>query len=1023
VRLPEFAGERFTRIAAAGEHMKSQSPILHLAGSSGSRIESNSNVDCSADPIGSLTEMFVGMVQGGRIAKGQCPALRPVFLKSHGVARGSFQINPDLPVDLRIGLFAGKEYPAWVRFSSDTLPSITDFKTTLGIGIKLFDVPGEKLIGRKSDITFDLLLQNFEIFFVDNAAEMCEFTRAGVVEHNYDLYLDEHPETARLLDEMAKPVASVLASPYWSCVPFGFGPGRFVKYKLEPTLEVPSPPTAPADPTYLARDLEQRLSEGEIRFRFLVQFQTDPAAMPLDRATVPWGSQFIHFADLILPRQNVAARGQAAYGENLAYNIWRVTTEHTPQGSISEARRIVYEASAKQRRDVNGVPLAEPQELRPASENLPCADTTVVRAAIHPAIGIARVGNSETEYFIGPEVLDPAPPEKGYRDATGALKREVARFHVYGYNAAGEVVQELTADNSDIRWTVHLANKKAAWYQFQAALDITDAAAMTVPRRNPGVESAKRNVLIIDPGPRSIAGTGVSGPEYRFDTGRFYETIVPLGEIQTDKKGCLLVLGGHGLSASPIDAPIYRPSDPNSFNNADGWYDDISDGPVTATVSINGVSVPVEPAWVTVAPPNYAPQIIGWRTLHDLLVDVYTVNGWMQMPQTVSFSEHVAPVLQRLSNLQWVNNGFASMFGKACPLDFESPELLAKLSKTPDPETNTDPYAELRQVTFNTFRAASTVTNEPLVYDTNSWPWMYGDAFGSFAANAPNNNLPLPSVQAMLLKRWVAGDFVNDWNADLKAPHSLAEVPLAAQPATLDKAALHFCLADAFHPGCEMTWPMRHTSMYSKPFRIRHREEGVTEPNYGSSLSQATVLAPGGPLYAQGPGDISRWMALPWQGDTAFCRSGYELDYDPYVPTFWPARVPNQVLTEQDYETVMNTDLPRETRIAAYKQREQWTRTLTGSVVESMLEMVKHFGAMGIVESRPGFKDDPDFPETIYVESLTGSHLKEAAMRAAAILRAPERPRTNLDRAGWASREQWEEFRSIRVRFTESSRK
>ncbi len=376
-----------------------------------------------------------------------------------------------------------------------------------------------------------------------------------------------------------------------------------------------------------------------------------------------------------------------------------------------------------------------------------------------------------------------------------------------------------------------------------------------------------------------------------------------------------------------------------------------------------------------------------------------------------------------MSNLQWVNKGFASIFGKACPLNFDSPELLAKLSKTRDPETNADPYAELRQVIFNTFRAASTVTNEPLVYDTNSWPWMYGDAFGSFTANAPNNNLPLPSVQAMLLKRWVAGDFVNDWNADLKAPHSLAEVALAAQPATLDKAALHFCLADAFHPGCEMTWPIRHTSMYSEPFRIRHREEGVAEPDYGSSLSQATVLAPGGPLYAQGPGDISRWMALPWQGDTAFCRSGYELDYDPYVPTFWPARVPNQVLTEEDYETVMNTDLPRETRIAAYNQREHWTRTLTGSVVESMLEMVKHFGAMGIVEPRPGFKDDFDFPETIYVESLTGSHLKEAAMRAAAILRAPERPRTNLDRAGWASREQWEEFRSIRVRFTESSRK
>jgi len=359
------------------------------------------------------------------------------------------------------------------------------------------------------------------------------------------------------------------------------------------------------------------------------------------------------------------------------------------------------------------------------------------------------------------------------------------------------------------------------------------------------------------------------------------------------------------------------------------------------------------------------------------------------------------------------------MFGEGCPLDFKSPELLAKLAKTPDSESKADPYAELRQLIFNAFRPASTVTNEPLVYEKNSWPWLYGDAYGSFAANATNNSLPLPSVQASTLNRWAAGDFVNDWDERNNHPHSLAEVPLAEQPSILDKAALHFCLADAFHPGCEMTWPMRHTSMYSKPFRIRHRDADAPEPDYGNSLSQATALAPGGPLCAQGPGDISRWMAIPWQGDTAFCRSGYELEYDPYVPTFWPARVPNQVLTGEDYETVMNTDLPRETRIAAYNTREHWTRTLTGSVVESMLEMVKHFGAMGIVEARPGFQNDPDFPETIYVESLTGSRLKEAAARMAALSREPRRPKTKLERAGWANQQQWEEFRSVRIRFRE----
>jgi hypothetical protein len=62
---------------------------------------------------------------------------------------------------------------------------------------------------------------------------------------------------------MAKPVGSVLASPYWSGLPFAFGLDRFVKYKLEPTIEVPAPGTQPADPTYLGADLAQRLKAGE----------------------------------------------------------------------------------------------------------------------------------------------------------------------------------------------------------------------------------------------------------------------------------------------------------------------------------------------------------------------------------------------------------------------------------------------------------------------------------------------------------------------------------------------------------------------------------------------------------------------------------------------------------------------------------------------------------------------------------------------------------------------------------------
>ena len=990
--------------------------MKHLAGEGKT---GNPNVNCEADPIASLTEMFVTMVQGGRIAKGQCPVMRPVFLKPHGVAHGVFRIRPDLAANLKVGLFAGDEYPAWVRFSSDTLPTYSDFKTNLGIGIKLFNTPVPKIFGSPHDATFDFILQSFDVFFVDTAADMCAFTKSGVVDGSYAPYLAAHPETEKLLDEMGGPFASTLAASYWSCVPFAFGEDRFVKYKLEPTIDVDPITAAPADPTYLAADLKTRLQAGGARFRFCVQFSLDPATMPLDRATVRWDETLsppVHVADLILPPQDVDARGQAAYGENLSWNIWRVTEEHKPVGSIADARRVVYAASAEQRRNVNGVPTGEPPAPRPALDAAPCADADIVRASIHPAIGICRIGDSATEFFIGPEVTHPAPePPEFYRDAAGALKRQAACFHLYGYNAQGQVVRELTADNADITWTVHVANKKAQWYQFQAALDIPEAAAMSVPRRNAKV--GDRATLAIDPGPRSIAGKSVSGgAEHRFDTGTFKGTVVPLGEIRTDDAGRLLVLGGTGKSASPSGAPVYNPADPNSFNNADDWYDDTSDGPVTATVAINGKPIQVEAAWVAVAPPNYAPDIISWRTLYDLLVDVYVQCGWMAVPPVISFTNDILPILRRLSNLQWVNKGFATMYGKGCPMDFDSDAFIAKLAQKPDAATKVDPYAELRQVIYNYFRPPQPTVDEPVVWP-HVWPWIYGDAFGSFSPDGPGNLLTMTPLQAVLLKRWVDGDFVADWPPAAPPPASLGKVPLGEQPAMLDQSALHFCLADTFHPGCEMTWPMRHSSMYHKPFRIRQRPAGQPEPDYGKSLDQQIALELDGPLYAQGPGDITRWMALPWQGDTAFCRSGYDPEYDPYVPTFWAARVPNQVLTEEDYRMVIDTALPRETRLAAFNHRAPWLRAIDrGAAPEVMMRMIAAFGALGIVEARPGVPDDPDFPAVMFVETLGASSLKSEAMRVSRLLAAPSRPLTRVERAGWSSEEQFREFRAIRVR-------
>lgn len=622
----------------------------------------------------------------------------------------------------------------------------------------------------------------------------------------------------------------------------------------------------------------------------------------------------------------------------------------------------------------------------------------IVRAAIHPGIGIARLGNSREldGYFIGPEIIDPGSTASSeIRDATGALKRQAARFRIYGYDADGQVVGELTAGQAQIDWQVHLVNRKAQWFKFDMAMDIPEATEVKVPLRNTHVTGMDREALAINPGPRSISGKNSSGKDYCFDSAEFMGTKVPLGELRTDAEGRLLVLGGFAQSGSPTGKPIYAPDEPNSFPNATEWFDDTSDGPVSAKVMLNGQNLPVESAWVVAAQPSFAPYVVGWRTLYDMLVDTYIGCGWMQPPEVVSFTRDILPVLQRLSDLQWVNKGFASLFGHGAPLNFRNPQLLARLARSDET------YSHLRRSVFNAFRAA-----DNSVHERRTWPWLYGDTYGG-DEELPDNHLAPSTHRSELLKRWVAGKFVNDWVADDLPVDSLDKLPVVEQPAMLDQAALHYCVADAFHPGIELSWPMRHASIYRAPFRIKERPADQPLPDYGPVLDQSLALDVSGPLHAQPPGGLSRWMALPWQIDAIGCRSGYDKDYDPYLPSFWPAQVPNQVLSEADYSAVMDVTMTREQRLLSFNQRARWGRQVSGGFVEQAMQLVADVGVVGVVQARPGIKDDSDFPSVMQVEieRATAAH----APGAQSASRPPQAP-DRLTLAGWDSVEQYEEF-------------
>jgi hypothetical protein len=244
--------------------------------------------------------------------------------------------------------------------------------------------------------------------------------------------------------------------------------------------------------------------------------------------------------------------------------------------------------------------------------------------------------------LLGPEpgILPPAK----YRDPEGNLKRQAARFRVFACRRddQGSLIDASEVTLTSVRrltWTVHLVNRKGVarrQYGFKHGY------------RNGGVTSDPDDPsLIIDPGPRSVCAPG---ERQLIETGRFRTTTVPLGEMAMQHDGHLLVLGGYGKSGS--DSPQPRLDlEIGHFADNENWYDDISDGPVTATVELADGTLRKATAWVIVGPPDFAPGITNLITLNDLLFDHGVKRGLLtaptDRPDPISFKRHVQPILAR----------------------------------------------------------------------------------------------------------------------------------------------------------------------------------------------------------------------------------------------------------------------------------------------------------------------------------------------------------------------------------------
>ena len=437
---------------------------------------------------------------------------------------------------------------------------------------------------------------------------------------------------------------------------------------------------------------------------------------------------------------------------------------------------------------------------------------------------------------------------------------------------------------------------------------------------------------MIDPGPRSIDSPGdvVEFSRYNIPANYTYGSfpapgsggseIDSLGELRMDSVGNLVALGGFGN--------VTGSGDITSFRGASGYWDDISDGIVLATIHLtSGATIDADPAWLLVGSPKYAPELVNITTLWDTAYDTairflgidpsvykagaptassfpdyqgYTPLAGYNPSYEVDFETQVLPIIQRMQSYRWVAD---------IPYlnDFANPGFELTDSSEAN-RANRWRYFEFFRVPVlpQDYEWINKIENGPnQLFSQEGIPLMplnSGD-------NSVTNSGPiykfetLSPTQYFFLHQWALGKFCTGRGT---------AVDFARQ---LDEADIGNCVGAPFSPGIETTWITRNAPIYNdlarfKPAHFNDSNAAVEEYYRKNGLSTTEDEARG-----QGcePGDITKRMAIPWQSDFQECTvqtpnitnplvnqfaDGTGVEVPPaYYVYWWPPQSPMHVMT------------------------------------------------------------------------------------------------------------------------------
>jgi len=296
-------------------------------------------------------------------------ALRSVHPKDHGCLRAEFIVEPNLPDNLKIGVFKeAKSFAAWIRYSTASGAMSSDAeKGFLGMAIKLMDVSGKKLLEDEQDeTTQDFLLISVPNMPVRNAvdfAKLIDATKSGnplkFFLNPFDLHLKEFKVAVKTKRQNVNPLYLL----YNSTVPYLLGDGQAVKYRCDPTTSFTEKMPAKLTPNYFREAMQAHLNKKEFRFDFMVQLQTDPVSMPIEDALADWDEQaspYQKVATIVIPSQDFNVPERLELAEHLSFHPWHSLPEHRPLGSLNRARKVVYSEISRFRHKRNEIPRREP---------------------------------------------------------------------------------------------------------------------------------------------------------------------------------------------------------------------------------------------------------------------------------------------------------------------------------------------------------------------------------------------------------------------------------------------------------------------------------------------------------------------------------------------------------------------------------------------------------------------------------------------------------------------------------------